>query len=118
MRRIGMESAMEDSFVTFVVEQLSGVEALVCRWMFGGHGLYHSGTLFGIVSGGRLYFKTDDATAGLYAVRGMSAFRPAARGPLRTYYEVPADVLHDRACLTEWARAAARCAASPCHAPA
>ena len=109
---------MEDSFVAFVIEQLSGVEALVCRSMFGGHGLYCGKTFFGIVSGGRLYFKTDDATARLYARRGMSAFRPAARGPLRTYYEVPPDVLHDRVCLTEWARAAARCAAAPCLAPA
>ena len=118
MRRIGRESAVEDAFVAFVLEQLSGVDALGCRWMFGGHGLYRGATLFGIVSGGRLYFKTDDATAGLYAVRGMSTFRPAARGPLRTYYEVPADVLRDRARLTEWAQAAARCAAAPCHAPA
>ena len=109
---------MGDSFVAFVLEQLSGVDALGCRWMFGGHGLYRGATLFGIVSGGRLYFKTDDATAGLYAVRGMNAFRPADRGPLHTYYEVPADVLRDRACLTEWANAAARCAAGPSYLPA
>ena len=109
---------MKDAFVAFVLEQLSGVDALCCRWMFGGHGLYRGGTLFGIVSGGRLYFKTDDATAGLYARRGMTAFRPTDRGPLRTYYEVPADVLNDRACLAEWARTAARCAAARCHAPA
>ena len=101
-----------------VLDQLSGVDALGCRWMFGGHGLYRGGTLFGIVSGGRVYFKTDDVTAGRYAVRGMNPFRPADGGPLRTYYEVPADVLHDRACLTEWAQAAARCAAARCHAPA
>ena len=109
---------MEDSFVAFVLNQLSAVEALGCRPMFGAHGLYLGRTFFGIASGGRLYFKTDDSTARYYASRGMSAFHPAGRGPLRTYYEVPPDVLRDRTCLTEWARAAARCAAGARHAAA
>ena len=109
---------MENTFVTFVIGQLSEVEALGCRAMFGAHGLYHGRTFFGIVSNGRLYFKTDEATAGRYACRGMNAFRPAGRGPLSTYYEVPAEVLRDRARLTDWAHAAARSAAGPCPAPA
>ena len=96
---------MRDFFVDFVLEQLAGLDALGCRAMFGGHGLYHGRIIFGIVSGGRLYFKTDDADAPRYEGRGMTPFRAAARGPLRTYYEVPSDVLHDRARLAEtsWA---------------
>jgi len=93
-----------DSFVAFVLEQLSGVEGLGCRAMFGGHGLYSGPTFFGIVSEGRLYLKTDGSTAPEYVRRGMRPFRPSDRQVLHTYYEVPPDV------RAGWADAAARAA--------
>jgi DNA transformation protein and related proteins len=103
---------MEDeSFVAYVLGQLSCVEALGCRAMFGGHALYAGRTFFGIVSGERLYLKTDGATVRGYECRGMRSFCRGDCGLLRTYYEVPADVLADRRRLAEWARAAAQCAA-------
>jgi hypothetical protein len=40
----------------------------------------------------------------------MRPFRPNDRQLLKTYYEVPADVLEDRSRLSEWADAAVRCA--------
>ena len=102
--------AVENSFVAYVLDQLREVEGLGCRAMFGGHGLYRGPTFFGIVFAGRLYFKTDHATVGEYTRRGMTPFRPNDRQLLKTYYEVPADVLEDRAQLTAWAGAAAGCA--------
>ena len=68
--------AVENTFVAYVLDQLSAMEGLGCRAMFGGHGLYQGATFFGIVSGGRLYFKTGQATAGDYASRGMQPFHP------------------------------------------
>ena len=100
-----------NSFVTFVIDQLSRVEGLVCRAMFGGHGLYQGATFFGILFDGRLYLKTDASTETAFLVRDMKPFRADDRHVLRTYYEVPADVLEDREELTGWAQAAARCAA-------
>ena len=103
-------SGAQDSFVAYVLDQLKEVEGLGCRAMFGGHGLYRGPTFFGIVFEGRLYLKTDDSTVGQYTRRGMRPFRPNDRQLLKTYYEVPADVLDDRRRLTEWAEVAARCA--------
>ena len=103
-------AAAGDSFVDYVLDQLRGVEGLGCRAMFGGHGLYRGGTFFGIVSAGRLYLKTDEATAAEYVSRGMKPFHPSERLVLKTYYEVPADVLEDRDRLTDWTDEAARCA--------
>ena len=103
----------EDSFISFVLEQLTGLDGLGCRAMFGGHGLYRGGTFFGIVFDGRLYLKTDDSTAAKYVRLGMAPFRPNDRQTLRTYYEVPGDVLENRAELAGWADEAARCAARP-----
>ena len=102
--------AVENSFVAYVLNQLSEVEGLGCRAMFGGHGLYRGPTFFGIVFAGRLYFKTDEATVGEYTRRGMAPFHPNDRQLLKTYYEVPAEVLAGRATLASWAAAAAGCA--------
>jgi DNA transformation protein len=96
-----------DSFRDFVSEQLGdGVEI---RAMFGGYGLYRGDKFFGIVFKGRLYFRTGPRTRKEYVDRGMKPFKPDARITLKTYYEVPADVLEDRETLHAWAlKAAAR----------
>ena len=102
--------AADHLFVGYVLDQLREVEGLGCRAMFGGHGLYQGPTFFGIVFDGRVYLKTDDETACEYTRRGMSAFQPNDRQLLKTYYEVPADVLEDCVRFTAWAEAAAGCA--------
>jgi DNA transformation protein len=96
-----------DSFRDFVSEQLGdGVEI---RAMFGGYGLYRGDKFFGIVFKGRLYFRTGPRTRKEYVDRGMKPFKPDARMTLKTYYEVPADVLEDRETLHAWSlKAAAR----------
>jgi DNA transformation protein and related proteins len=95
-----------DGFKDFVLDQLSELQGLTCRAMFGGYGLYHDGTFFGIVQKGRLYFKTNATTAPRYREREMKPFRPNAKHTLKNYYEVPANVLEDAEELTIWARQA------------
>ena len=104
--------AVDNSFVAYVLDQLARFEGLGCRAMFGGHGLYRGPTFFGIVFSGRLYLKTDDATVREYARRGMRPFHPNDRQVLKTYYEVPTDVLEDRERLATWAASASECAAA------
>ncbi len=41
----------------------------------------------------------------------MTPFRPSEKQTLRTYYEVPADVIEDRAALVRWAEVSAAGAA-------
>jgi DNA transformation protein len=103
---------VEDSFVCFVLGQLRGVKRLGCRAMFGAHGLFRGPRLFGIVSGGRVYFRTGEATAGAYALRGMEPFRADAPGPLRNYLRVPPEVLEDPERLRAWANEAAEVGAA------
>ena len=92
---------------TYVLEQLSALGPVVARAMFGGIGLYHEGHFFGLVDDDVLYLKVDDATQGDYQRAGMGPFRPSAgEGPTMGYYEVPAEVLEDRAVLREWAATA------------
>jgi len=96
-----------DSFRDYVAEQLG--EGATLRPMFGGYGLYRDDSFFGIVSGGRLYFRTTPRTRQEYLARGMKPFKPNARQTLKSYFEVPADVLENAETLRAWSlRAATR----------
>ena len=98
-----------DSFREFVLDQLKDAGGVVARAMFGGHGLYHGDAFFGIIFNGRLYFKTNASTLASYRERGMKPFRPNARQMLKSYYEVPVDVIEEPDLLAEWAQAAVLC---------
>lgn len=85
-----------------MLEALGPVGDLSSRSMFGGFGLFESGTMFAIVdSGGRLYFRVDSDTQVRYEDAGSQKHKPMP------YFEVPVDVLDDDPRLLEWAREAA-----------
>ena len=100
------------SFEDFVVDQLRRLGPVQARAMFGGHGLYHEGLFFGIIHAGRLYLKTDEKSRATYVEQGMGPFRPNERQTLKSYYEVPVDVLEDDETLAVWARRAVEVAAA------
>lgn len=95
-----------DTFRDFVVEQLG--EGVSVRPMFGGYGLSRGDAFFGILFKGRLYFRTSPQTRKDYLDRGMTPFKPKARMTLKTYFEVPADVLENRETLRDWAHKASQ----------
>jgi len=97
----------DDSFKDVVLDQLQQLEDVEARQMFGGYGLYRDETFFGIVHQGRLYFKTDGTTLGEYRKRKVN--RPNAKQTLKSYYQVPADIIEDVDRIAEWARQAIRC---------
>ncbi len=96
-----------DGFKDFVLDQLNGLHGLTCRTMFGGYGLYQRTTFFGIIHRGRLYFKVTSESVRRYIDQGMQPFRPNAKQTLKSFYEVPIDVLEDAERLTDWAEESA-----------
>ena len=93
-------------FRGFVLDQLDSIEELVCKPMFGGFGIYCGETIFAIIANDRLYFKIDTRSRALFEERGMGPLRPNQKQTLKSYYEVPPDVLEDSAELERWARRA------------
>jgi DNA transformation protein len=102
----------KDSLKDFVMDQLSALPELRMKAMFGGHGLYQGSHFFGILMGGRLYFKTDEETRGAYLERGMEPFiyEKARRTTTINYFEVPPGVLENRDELVAWAKQAIKAA--------
>jgi len=98
---------IKDSFKDFVLDQLAGLPGLSPRAMFGAYGLYLGDSFFGILSEGRLYFKTDATSREPYLELGMGPFQPNEKQTLKNYYEVPPDILEDPEELKIWAQIAA-----------
>ena len=99
----------DESFKDFVLDQLRELDDVEARRMFGGYGLYRDEIFFGIVHKDRVYFKIDDSTVGEYRRRKMKPFRPSARQTLRSYYQVPLEIIEDPERLCEWAAQAISC---------
>ena len=107
----------DDTFKDFIVDQLTAIRGVMSRKMFGGYGLYSDGTFFGIIYQGRLYFKITPDTVSKYLAQGMTPFRPNAKQTLKTYYEVPVDVVEDAERLATWAVQALRSRPHPSSPP-
>ncbi|MBH0179993.1 MAG: TfoX/Sxy family protein [Nitrospira sp.] len=97
-----------DGFKDFVLDQLADLHGLTCRAMFGGYGLYRGGKFFGIIHKGRLYFKVTITTMEQYTSHGMAPFRPNPKQTLKSFYEVPVNVIEDAEQLNEWAEQSVR----------
>jgi DNA transformation protein len=91
-----------------VLERLSELGDISSRPLFGGHGIYWNDVIFGILFRGRLYLKVDQESKGEYLARGTGPFRPNERQTLKSYFEVPPEVLGDQDALLSWAREAIR----------
>ena len=91
-----------------VFDRLAPLGEITSRAMFGGVGLYHDGTIFGIIFTDQLYLKVDDKSRGNYIVRGMEPLRPNQRQTVKSYFEVPPDVLTDNKELLFWVMDAIR----------
>jgi DNA transformation protein len=95
--------AVSPSFRTFVEEQLADPARVTTRRMFGGLGIYWEVLFFALIDDDTLFFKVDDATRPSYEALGAKPFDPFKNGQvMRGYYEVPGEVLEDRAQLGEW----------------
>ncbi len=93
-----------DTFRDYVLEQLSSLDGVRYRAMFGGHGLYCEDQFFGIVYDGRLYFKTHPDTLPDYLRHHAAGFAPSTKQVLQNYREIPVDILEDAGQLGTWAR--------------
>ncbi len=103
--------AVSEEYLGYVLDLLAGFGAVVSRRMFGGAGLYRDGMMFALIADDVLYFRVDDTNRADYEAANRGPFRPYRdRKTVLPYYEVPVEVVEDRAELAAWAEKA--CAAA------
>lgn len=73
--------------------------------MFGGHGVYHDGLMFGLVADDVLYFKADDQSVQRFVDLGLAQFEYAKEGrrTRMSYWEAPEAIFDDPQQAKEWA---------------
>jgi DNA transformation protein len=98
--------AVQAQYLAYVLEQLSGLQRVSTRRMFGGVGLYSGALFFGLIDDDTLFFKTDASNYAGYEARRMPRFMPPANRPLGPtgYHQVPADIIEEGELLVAWAR--------------
>lgn len=103
--------AAPSDFVAFLLERLEPLGGVTVRQMFGGSGLFREGAMFGLIADDVLYLKVDDTTQPDFAEAGSlpfsyqkkSADKPAV---MKSYWEVPPNVLTDADTFRDWSRTA------------
>lgn len=109
--------AVSANYLSYVLDQLSGLGGLQSRRMFGGIGLYCDDRFFALIDDDVLYFKVDDSNRADYVSRGCEAFKPFEGVVSMNYYRVPEDVLEDSDEARVWARKSVAVAAAKKKAP-
>jgi len=97
--------AVSQSFLEYVLDQLSIIKGITTRRMFGGVGIFHYRKIFCLLARDEVYFKVDDTNREKFLDEGSKPLQPFENKPatILTYYSVPAYVLEDADTLVEWA---------------
>ena len=94
-------------FIAYLVDRLSPLGDVAARRMFGGHGVFLDGLMFGLVAGDTLYLKVDDGNRDGYVAEGLEPFKPFEDRPTTmSYFPLPDAVFEDPDDFEVWAREA------------
>lgn len=82
-----------------LAEKLQSIDGIATKKMFGGHGVFHNGKMFGIVdSKGNYFFKVNDTNVSDYENLG------AMKHSRMPYFAIPEDIFNDHDQLLVWAK--------------
>ena len=98
--------AVNEDYLTFVQDQLSGTDPFETKKMFGGIGFFRDGIMFGMIGGGVLRLRVNDNTKPKYEAAGMEPLKSKSGKGGMPYYEVPQGILEDQKELANWANEA------------
>jgi DNA transformation protein and related proteins len=99
-----------ERFEDRILDRLAALGDITSRPLFGGHGFYWRDVIFAITYRERLYLKVDELSRPAFEAHVMGPFRPNDRQTLKSYFEVPPEVLADPEALISWAGEAIRAA--------
>ena len=96
------------SYLKHVMELLEPIGDVTSRAMFGGHGIFHQGNMFALISDDTLYFKADEKNRPDYEARGLGPFSYERKGKQlsMSYYRAPYEALDNPKELCQWAQKA------------
>lgn len=98
--------ANSPDFVTHALELVSGVGPVEARRMFGGHGVYALGVMFGLLDDDELFLKTDEVSRPRFVEAGCRSWvyiGPTQKLENTSYYRPPDAAHEDPEAMLAWA---------------
>ena len=98
--------ATSKEFIDFLHEVFEQFGPIQAKRMFGGHGLYHDGLMFGLVVDNQLYLKVDEENRSFFTDLQLGPFIFEMKGkPVHlSYHQAPESLLDERDVAALWAR--------------
>jgi len=95
-------------FIRNLLDLFADRDAIRARRMFGGHGVFRDGLMFGLVADDVFYLKADDENRAEFEQRGLQSFRYLKQGKWQqiAYYQAPEEVFEDIDILSAWSDSA------------
>ena len=98
-------SSLDKELVSYVVDLMQSMGSVYAKSMFGGHGIFLEGLMFGLIADGVLYLKADTETVNQFIDRDLEAFTYNKKGKQlkMRYYQAPDEALEDGEVMSLWA---------------
>ncbi|MEX2468422.1 MAG: TfoX/Sxy family protein [Pseudohongiellaceae bacterium] len=95
-------------FAAHIVDLLQGMGPVYGKRMFGGHGIFLDGLMFGLIADNVLYLKVDDDSRPDYEALDLAPFTYHKQGkPFRlNYYQAPEEAMEDVEVMLSWGNGA------------
>lgn len=93
-------------YIDFLKEVFAVFGPVSSRHMFGGHGLYLDGLMFGLVAADTLYLKADGENQHFFEAEGLEKFSYEKNGKryAMSYFQAPDQLFDDPEEAALWAR--------------
>lgn len=96
--------AVNQEYLLFIQDQLSMIEAIETKKMFGGIGFFKEGLMFGMIAKDTFRLKVDQSNQADFEARGSGPLvSSTSKKRSMPYWEVPEEVINDRSELARWA---------------
>ena len=97
----------QNEFVNYLLELLQVFGNVSAKALFGGHGIYRDGLIFGVVIDDTFYLKADEINRGQFDACGLVPFVYESKSKGKQvslgYFQCPEDALESAVLMAEWA---------------
>jgi DNA transformation protein len=98
-------SSLDKELVSYVIDLMQPIGPVYAKRMFGGHGIFLDGLMFGLIADSVLYLKADAETVNEFTDRDLEAFTYNKKGKQfkMRYYQAPDEALEVSEVMSLWA---------------
>lgn len=96
--------AVSETYLNYILDQLSELDGIDTKRMFGGVGFFKDGVMFGKIGSDVFRLKVDETNEQKFISAGMKPFEHPSKKKGMPYWEVPVDVIESKSTLLVWAK--------------